>query len=151
MRSSTATPGSRTKAATPPPGFRFELVPLERLLAHEELEPDKPDRVVDDIRRRRIVEEPLLVASGDFVVLNGHHRLAALRTLHARRAPCWLVDYERTDVHLQPWPSSQVTPLPTKSEVVRRAREGRLYPPKTTYHTLSRPLPPRATPLEDLL
>lgn len=134
-----------------PEGFSFVLVSLESLHAHEEIQPAKLEVVVEDIRQRRIVEEPLLVSAGSFVVLNGHHRFAALRSLGARLAPCWVVEYTGEWVRLQRWPSSHVVPPPTKDEVVRRALEGRLYPPKTTLHTTLRPLPLLATPLEDLL
>ena len=91
---------------------------------------------------------PIWVARGTDVILNGHHRTAALRALGALRVPAWVIDYESDLVRIDRW-----TPGPpiSKAEVVRRAREGALFPPQTTRHTLARDLPWRSTPLAELL
>ena len=105
------------------------------------------------IRHQHLVDEPLLVAEardGLFVVLNGHHRLAALQELGARRAPAWVVEYEGEAVVLERWPGARVETHPTKAEVVERALRGDLFPPKTTRHRLTSPLPTRVTHLADL-
>jgi hypothetical protein len=128
-------------------------VPLTALRGHESVDPDNLLQVLAKIRRQHLVDEPILVAeAGDglFVVLNGHHRFAALRELGARRAPAWVVDYDGDAVVLERWPGSRVGDPPTKAEVVRRALRGELYPPKTTRHRLTSPLPTRVTHLADL-
>ncbi len=126
----------------------FAIVPADSLREHEEIEPMRVDEVRRDIEVRRVVDEPVLVARGSLVVLNGHHRFAALRALGAVRVPVFLVDYENGSVLLDRW--SPGPPI-TKAEVLRTAEEGRLYPPKTTRHRLSFKLPPRPTPLDELL
>jgi hypothetical protein len=126
---------------------RFELIPLSELKIHEEIDASDLERLVERIRADGQVNEPLLVAEQDHVILNGHHRYAALRALGARWAPAWVVDYESAEIQLDRW-----TPGPpiAKVEVVQRARTGQPFPPKTTRHRLSVELPAHPTPLEDL-
>jgi L-serine kinase (ADP) len=68
--------------------------------------------------------------------------------LGAERVPAWVLDYESDLVRLERWHPG---PPISKSEVVRRAEEGRLFPPKTTRHRLLLDLPARPTPLAELL
>jgi len=126
----------------------FVLVPLHRLRAHEQVVPSKVRALEDELRREGIFVDPIWVARGTGVILNGHHRVAALRKLGARRIPAWVLDYESDLVRLERW-----TPGPpiSKKEVVRRAREGKLFSPQTTRHRLAVELPRRPTPLAQLL
>lgn len=130
---------------THPPEFRF--LPLEQLRGHEEVDEAAVRELVRALRSDRVFAEPIWVARGSFAVLNGHHRVEALRRLGARRIPAWVIDYESELVRLEPWrPGTAVA----KSEVVRRARSGELYPPKTTRHRLMIELPARPVPLAEL-
>jgi hypothetical protein len=125
----------------------FELIPIGRLRIHEEIRPELVERLVEEIRREGVVREPVWVARGTDVVLNGHHRFAALRALGAARVPAWVIDYDSDAVELGRW---QPGPVLSKSEVVARAQSGRPYPPKTTRHTLRPVVPERPTPLAAL-
>jgi hypothetical protein len=126
----------------------FDLVPLDKLRSHEEIDEDNVVDLVGEITRAGVFADPIWVARGSLVILNGHHRVEALRRLGARRVPAWLFDYETDMVSLEPWRPG----LPiTKSEVVRRGVGGHLFPPKTTRHKLRVELPPRPTPLAELL
>ncbi len=125
----------------------FALVPLARLKSHERIEPKKVDALVEEIRTRGVFDDPIWVARGSDVILNGHHRVAALRRLGAVRVPAWVFDYHDGPIHLDRW---RPGPPLAKEEVVRRAHAGRLYPPKTTRHRLTTQLPPRPTPLARL-
>lgn len=127
---------------------KFALVPIDRLRAHEEIDERDLERLAEKIRRAGVFADPIWVARGSFVILNGHHRVAALRRLGAKRVPAWLLDYEADYVALEPWqPGRSVS----KAEVVVRGRDGRLYPPKTTRHRVEFELPPHPTPLAELL
>jgi hypothetical protein len=126
----------------------FRLVPIAELKDHEEVDPRKVDELVDDIRRSGSVADPIWVAEGTGVILNGHHRVAALRRLGARRVPAWVIDYHSSAVRLERWTSGP--PIP-KAEVVARALRGELYSPKTTRHLIEPSLPSRRTPLAVLL
>lgn len=138
------------KRSSPPVGVRFELISIERLRPHEETREPALRQVVRDLQREGKVREPILVADEHLVVLNGHHRLAALRALGVRKVPAWVVAYFTDIVELDKWPeSSHLHPI-SKEEVVERAHRGKLYPPKTTRHRLKVELPERETPLSEL-
>jgi ParB-like chromosome segregation protein Spo0J len=126
----------------------FRLVPLDTLLEHEEIDLEGVDALAERIRRDGVVVDPIWVAAGSNVILNGHHRVAALRRLGARRAPAWVVDFHSDLVRLERW--NDGPPIP-KAEVIERARSGRLFTPKTTRHVLATELPARPTPLAELL
>jgi hypothetical protein len=129
-----------------PPVFR--LVALAELKEHEEVDPTKVEELVEDIRRSGTVADPVWVAAGSGVILNGHHRVAALRRLGAARVPAWVMEYHSPTVRLARW-----TPGPAilKSEVEAHAQRGELFAPKTTRHTVVPAPPHRSTPLADLI
>jgi L-serine kinase (ADP) len=125
----------------------FRLVPLRELHAHEQIVESEARKLTDRIRDRGIVDDPIWVARGSLVILNGHHRVTALRALGAERAPAWVVVYDSDEIELARW--SPGPPL-SKAEVVRRATSGELFPPKTTRHVFTLELPRHPTPLSEL-
>jgi hypothetical protein len=129
-------------------GAEFALLPLSSLKGHEEIEESSLLELMAHLRRSRVLSDPIWVARGSSVILNGHHRVEALRRLGADRVAAWLLDYDSELVHLERW---RAGPPIAKSEVVRRAEEGRPFPPKTTRHRLQFDLPARPTPLSELL
>lgn len=126
----------------------FRIVAIEELHAHEEVEPEKVDELVGELEAGAPVRQPIWVAAGSFVVLNGHHRLGALARLGARRVPVYLIDYDDPAIRLDRWYPG---PPLTKSEVVRRGLAGELFPPKTTKHTIALDLPEHPVDLAELL
>jgi len=81
------------------------------------------------------------------VILNGHHRVEALRRMGLKRIPAWVFDYDGDHVDLDRWKPG---PPIDKAEVLHRADVGRPFPPKTTRHRLRVELPRRTVPLEEL-
>lgn len=126
----------------------FAVVPLSDLRGHERIDEANVLDLVDLLRRTQVLSDPIWVARGSFVILNGHHRVEALRRIGAECVPAWLLDYESELVHLERWHPG---PPISKSEVVRRGREGRLFPPKTTRHRLLLDLPARPVRLSELM
>ncbi len=132
------------------PEARFELLDVGLLHIHEQLQPDLLDRTIDDIRSDGYLKRPILVADGRFVILDGHHRFAALKALGCRRIPCYVVEYFSDVVDLTTWPDAAVKEV-RKEEVIRRGLADDPFPPKTTRHTLRIRLPDVFTDLEDLM
>ena len=127
---------------------RFALVPADRLRAHESVEPDKVEELVKELRSTGRVREPILVARGSNVILNGHHRFAALRAMGIRRIPAWVVEYEGSAVEVDRWSPG---PKVSKADVIAHALNGTPFPPKTTRHRVTVPLPPRPILISDLI
>ena len=126
----------------------FRLVPISSLRPHEQIDPGDVRRLAAEIRTLGIVREPIWVTEGDGVILNGHHRYAALRAIGVRRVPAWVVDYSDPAMELGRWDSG---PPLRKEDVLGRARAGELFPPKTSRHVWHGPAPsPHPTPLIEL-
>ncbi len=125
----------------------FRLLRVDRLRGHEEFDPHKVDELVGELLRTGEFVDPIWVARGSWVILNGHHRVEAVRRLGLKRIPAWVFDYDGDSVDLERWNPG---PPIEKSEVVRRAHHGRPFPPKTTRHRLRIDLPRRTVPLAEL-
>ena len=93
---------------------RIELAPLNTLQPHEHTIPSRVEEVLASIVRSGLVYKPVIVDAETHTVIDGHHRLQALRLLGARYAPVVLVDYER-DVR-----SIRVDPKPLTPPLARR-------------------------------
>ncbi|HYY48009.1 MAG TPA: ParB N-terminal domain-containing protein [Thermoplasmata archaeon] len=131
------------------PSPRFGLVEIERLHGHEKIRPSLLADLTDRIRKDGVLKRPVLVAARALVILDGHHRVEALRNLGCKRVPAYLVDYESKIVRLTTWPDAAVKVV-TKPEVIRRGLAGDRFPPKTTRHTLAVPIEDRPVKLDDL-
>jgi len=76
---------------------------LENLKPHEEVIEPLVKSLADAIRTQGIVRDPLIVDREELVVLDGMHRLASLKLLRCRSAPCCLVDYDNPLIKVGSW------------------------------------------------
>lgn len=127
----------------------FDLLPADALSAHEETDPERTAELCRTLERDGYLASPVVVDREHRVILDGHHRWAALRALGCAKVPVYLVDYESDDVRVSLWDGAPVASV-TKEEVVERGRSGRLFPPKTTRHRFAEPMPTRRVALEEL-
>ncbi len=142
---------ARARAATrTSSSARFEVLEIRHLHGHERIRPSLLDQLTELIKRDGYILRPILVADRAFVVLDGHHRLEALRALGCRRIPAYVVDYSSEIVNLSTWPDAVVSSV-TKDEVIRRGLANDRFPPKTTRHTLSIELEDRPVDLKNLV
>lgn len=127
----------------------FEILPVDRLRPHEAIDGEVVRRIVRDLHHRRLFIDPIWVARGSNVILNGHHRWAAMRAIGAQRIPAWVFDYlSDPTIQLDRWtPGDPIS----KQEVLAAARSGRLFPQKTTRHSVTMELPRRNVPLAELM
>lgn len=75
---------------------------------------------------------PVLVDRNSFVILDGHHRVLALKRLGCGVIPSYLVDYRDPGVEVTVWEPATVKI--TKESILNAALSGNLYPPKTSKH-----------------
>ena len=109
--------------------FEVVLVPIERLRPHEMVEESRIRAIMAAIQKEGIIK-PLLAAKQNDVLLDGHHRLEALRRLDAVRVPVVILDYDDDEIILESWRGGKIT----KMDVVNHATSGDLLPVKTTKH-----------------
>jgi L-serine kinase (ADP) len=126
----------------------IQLVPVDRLLAHEQILQPRVDELVKVLRREGVIRLAIVADQRTLVVLDGHHRLAALKALGAKRIPVLLVDYQAPDIRVGTWREGERAP--TKDEVIKQAEQRRLYPPKSTRHFFPWKLVEEPVPLAKL-
>jgi len=126
---------------------RVCLIPLDSIRPHEMAREERLSELEREIREDGRLRVPVLVDGGSGALLDGHHRVEALRRMGARLAPAALVDYRSPGISVEP---RRVDRPVSKELVVRTAREGGLMPPKTTRHVLQLELPEVGVRLEDL-
>lgn len=83
------------------------LIRVDDLVPHEELVEGRLRDLIDKIVGEKAVDIPIIVApipgTRKYVILDGHHRWAALRELGCRLAPCIVIDYFSDEVKLKTW------------------------------------------------
>ena len=103
---------------------RHEVVLLDigRVRHHEEVVPELLEALREEIARDGFLKHPILVDKATLVVLDGTHRVEALRALGCRRVVACLVDYRDPRITLGCWYRTLRWPGGL-DEVVRRLRE----------------------------
>ncbi|MCY4237627.1 MAG: hypothetical protein OXC93_04660 [Rhodospirillaceae bacterium] len=115
-------------------GLQFQLCPLSSLTPHEHYNEQEARAIADDIIRNREIRDPLLIDLRRKIILDGHHRFAALKDiLELHQAPCYLIDYDGPDISVYSWREDIAV---TKSVVIAAASSGKLLPEKTSRHEL---------------
>jgi hypothetical protein len=112
---------------------RFALVPIRDLKTHEEADENRIKRIVRQIQSSGVVKKAIVVDSKSLIVLDGVHRLTALRMLGCYSAPAWLVDYSDDDIIVM---SKDRKSRISKDFVINAATVGPKLAPKTTRHML---------------
>lgn len=113
---------------------RIKLIPINLLKPHEKTSAARLKFVLTDIKTRKIIINPVVADRATYTLLDGHHRLAALKKIKAKKIPVYLVDYQKIKVILRrkKFISPQI-----KHEVLARSFFGKLFPVKTTKHLVA--------------
>ncbi|MHA1975005.1 MAG: hypothetical protein ACTSW1_18590 [Candidatus Hodarchaeales archaeon] len=83
---------------------RIVLVPIDKLHGHEQTVRSQIDWLKDNITSLGYFFRPILIAKGDNVILDGHHRVEALKELGGIKIPCIEIDYLNNDqIKLDTW------------------------------------------------
>jgi hypothetical protein len=109
---------------------------------------DRVRRLMDDILGRRLLIRPILVDVNTMVILDGHHRVEALRRIGARYVAAILVDYRSDCVAVGSWRRGWKV---SKEDVLRAGLSGKLFPPRTSRHRVCFEIPEVNVPLEELM
>lgn len=93
----------RFKLAAPGLELQLGLEDLSKVRIHEEIIPEILEKLVGDIESSSAVRDPVIVGLNTLVVLDGMHRVAALRKLGCRYLPVCLLDYQSPNVRVGCW------------------------------------------------
>ena len=125
------------------------LVETVSLRGHEEVIPDNLETRTSKLLSKGFYK-PIIVDRESMVILDGHHKWTAAKSLGLARVPVIMVDYLVDEgVLVDVWPDCGKESV-TKTEVLEMGVSGDVFPPKTSRHTLPFNIPSIRIPLSEL-
>ena len=125
------------------------LVETVSLRGHEEVIPDNLETRTSKLLSKGFYK-PIIVDRESMVILDGHHKWTAAKSLGLARVPVIMVDYLIDEsVLVDVWPDCGKESV-TKTEVLEMGASGDVFPPKTSRHTLPFKIPSIRIPLSEL-
>ena len=106
---------------------------LEELKEHEEIRPEYLETLKNEILSDGILKMPICVDRKTCIILDGHHRLHALKRLGCKKIPVVLVDYQSQGIKVIPWREGEKI---TKEKIIDTALSGKRMPSKTSKHMI---------------
>ncbi len=110
---------------------QLALVDIDKLKEHEEINPALLEKLKEEIASDGALKLAIAVDRNTWVVIDGHHRIQALKLLGCKKIPVVFIDYASPDVVVQSWRLGENV---TKDDVIQAALSGKKMPPKTTRH-----------------
>lgn len=83
--------------------FKFALISINEVLPHEDIDEKHLEELLVELKEKGYIEDPLVVDENTLVILDGMHRLEALRRLSCNLVPCMLVDYTEEEIKISKW------------------------------------------------
>lgn len=124
--------------------YSFALVETAALVPHEEVDQERLLLLVKQIARDGALYSPVMVDRSSMVILDGHHRVNALKLLGCSLTPVYLVDYRDPSIRVTQWRKDVKV---SKRSVVEAGLSGRPYPPRVSKHEWGFPPKERPVPL----
>ncbi|MEM1712449.1 MAG: ParB N-terminal domain-containing protein [Acidilobaceae archaeon] len=100
--------------------------------------PERLIEIIEWIVRDGAIHYPILVDKDTLIILDGHHRVEALRRLGYKLVPALLVDYDSDCISVSSWREGVYV---TKDLVREHGLTGNLLPPKTSRHKVCFDIP----------
>ena len=126
------------------------LIEVSKLLPHEEIKQKKLRKLIDLVKKRGGLYDPILVDRETKTLLDGHHRYNTALHLGLKFIPGIEVDYlEDESIQVESWSGKEEMKI-TKESVLSMAKSENLFPPKTSKHSISFEYPKQFFSLEEL-
>jgi len=109
------------------------LIDLEELKEHEEIRPEYLEELKNEILSDGILKMPIAVDRKTYIILDGHHRLHALKKIGCKRIPVIFFEYQSPEIKVLPHREGETV---TKEMVIETALTGRRMCPKTSKHMI---------------
>jgi hypothetical protein len=109
------------------------FIRIEELREHEEIRPDYLEELKNEILSDGMLKMPIAVDRITYIILDGHHRLHALKKIGCKKIPVILVDYQSPEIEVIPWREGEKI---TKKMIIDTALTGKRMAPKTSKHMI---------------
>lgn len=113
--------------------MKIKILTISELKPHEEVSRRRVLEVIKMIKKAGKFTEPILVEKNTFVILDGHHRVEAMKILGYKKIPAKLVNYVDVSVSLR---RKNLPSQIIKEVVLYLASKNIVLPQKTTRHCL---------------
>lgn len=113
--------------------LRICLVNISSLKPHERTNGARLKALKDEILLDGVLKRPIVIDEKTKVIIDGHHRVEALRLLGCTRIPVCCVDYTCDRIGLK---SNSRNMEITKDKVIEAALNNNPFDPKSTWHYL---------------
>lgn len=87
----------------PPLIIKLDLVPVDELILHEEVIKDYLKALIRALKTSGVISDPIIIDDISRVVLDGTHRVCALKKMHLHYIPAAIVDYMHDAIQLKRW------------------------------------------------
>jgi L-serine kinase (ADP) len=111
------------------------IININKLISHEMILDERLKQVKIDLLARGFLKNPVIVDRDNLIILDGHHRVAALKQLGANKIPAYLVDYQNKDIRVT-LRRKEFHFLNIKQSVIEYCLAGKIFPSKTTRHLI---------------
>ena len=112
----------------------IKYIKFEDLVPHEQTDQEQVMNVLHSLKTQKILKNAVVIDTNSKLILDWHHRFAALRKLWVKYIPTLSVDYSSDDINLWFW---REWFSDSKQQIIENARKWILYPVKTTKHTFN--------------
>jgi len=114
---------------------KIYLLDIKKLKNHEMISIKRLKQVKDDLLIKGYVKNPVVVERKNNIILDGHHRVAALKQMGASKIPAFLVDYQDKKIKVT-LRRKEFVFTDIKQAVIDYCLKGKIFPSKTTKHLI---------------
>ena len=114
---------------------KINLIDINKLKCHEEINQQHLTEIIYQVKKAGFIRNPVVVDLKNFIILDGHHRVAALKQLGVNKVPVFLVNYQDKDVRVFLRRKLKLTGS-IKQAVIKNSLNNILFPSKTTRHLI---------------
>jgi len=113
--------------------INIELVELDKLKPHEGVDSAHLRELREEIKSDGILKFAIAVNKDKNIILDGHHRVAALKELGCAKTPVVFVDYGSSGIEVQ---SRRKGIQLTKEKIMKAGLGSKKFPPQTSRHMI---------------
>lgn len=111
------------------------LVEINKLKSHERISKKRVLKIKEDILKRNFINNPVVVDRKTLIILDGHHRVNALKLIGARQVPVFFVNYCDKNIQVTLRRKKLMSKI-IKQTVINIVKQKKCFPIKTTNHSI---------------
>jgi len=110
---------------------KIKIIKNNLIKQHEQIRKSHLFDLIKEIKHDGFIRNPIIVDKNTMIILDGHHRFNAIKSIGLTSSPVYLVDYNNKKITVSAWRNGEKV---TKKLVVEAGLSGKLLKPKTSKH-----------------